>query len=632
MQNVGKLLARLREAAMFLALLMLAEEAIAQSGSLTSARVQESQNSDTLKYAVEMRVEGGEQALLSAIKQTSVLVRHESKGAPDPASLISRGRKDKKQLVAALYEEARYGGTVEVSIAGRPIERADIAGLMAATGETIPIVIAVSPGPAFRFGELRIRATKTYQGGPEITPQDLGLVHGAMARSSVITSAISRLTLHWHAAGFPLAGIHEKKIVADHDRARVDVEVVIAPGRPAVYGWINVTGAQKLSHQTIAAQSALRPGQRFDPKDLEKARARLRKLDSIESVRIVEGSQVDRQGTIPITIAITERKPRYVGVTASVTTFDGAEVKATWGHRNIFGKGEHLRLEGSVSQIGAGSLDDLQFDASATLNRPGILDIDTDLFAQFRVARESNDVFLSDIVLAKVGLTRRFNEELTGSIAVEGRYAREDNEFSETDQVVFSLPADFALDTRNNRLDPTRGVRARVDGTPVTDVYNGSAFFVSEADIAGYWTLGPEDRATLAARLSAGSIVGSTLQEVPASYRFLAGGGNSVRGYEFQSIGTTVEGVVVGGLSFASASAELRLRPTEQVGIVPFIDAAVVSSDRLPDFSESVFVGLGLGLRYYTALGPIRLDAAIPLTNRDNRSAFGIYVGLGQSF
>lgn len=629
---VGRRMARLRGAAMFLALFVLAQNTIVQADPLISFGGGQTRNSDALKYAVETRVNGADQALLSAIKQTSVLIQHETKGSPDLASLISRARQDKKQLVAALYEEARYGGTVEVSIGGRTIESVDTAGLVFATGETIPVVIAVNPGPVFRFGQITIRAIEVRKSGPNVSPQDLGLVEGERARSSIIASAISALTQRWHAAGFPLAGIEHKKIVADHARNRVDVEIVIAPGRPAVYGWINVTGAQKLTHQTIAAQSALRPGQRFDPKGLEKARKRLRKLDSIESVRIVEGKLVDHQGTIPITIAVTERKPRYVGVTASVTTFDGAEVRANWGHRNIFGRGEQLRLEGGVSRIGAGSLDDLQFDSSATLTRPGILDIDTDLFAQFRISRESNDVFRSNIVLAKAGVTRRFNEVLSGSVALEGRYAREDNEFSETDQVVLSLPADLALDTRNSRLDPTRGVRGRVDMTPVTDVYNGSAFFVSEADISGYWTLDAEERATLAARLSAGSIVGSALQDVPATYRFLAGGGNSVRGYEFQSIGPTIDGVVVGGLSFASASAELRLRPTEQVGIVPFIDAAVVSSARLPDFSDGVFVGAGLGLRYYTALGPIRVDVAVPLTNRDDRAAFGVYVGLGQSF
>lgn len=624
--------ASLRGAVMLAALLVLPQSVLAQAHSRDSSSAQSLTVGKPLNYSVETRVEGSDSALVAAIREASILIQHKAKGATDFPALVARGRADLKQLMAALYQQARYGASVQILIAGKPIDEASITTPKLSNDQPIPVSIAVQPGPVFRVGTVNIKATNAPETSPIIRPEDLGLISGEVAKSSVIATAINKVTQRWHSAGFPLADIDKKQVIADHARGRVDVSISVAPGPPAVYGWINVTGSQQLSNHTVAAQSALRPGRRYDPKDLEKARERLRKLDSIESVRIVEGKQVDQQGSIPITIAVTERKPRYVGVTASVTTFDGAEVKATWGHRNIFGRGEQLRLEGGVSQIGSGSLDDLQFDASATLTKPGIFDIDTDMFAQFRIARESNDVFLSDTVLGKIGFTRRFNETLSGSVALEGRYAREDNEFGETDQVLVSMPASLTRDTRNNRLDPTHGYRAQVELTPVTDVYNGTAFLVSDIDLAGYWTMGAAERATLATRLHAGSIVGSTLQDVPATHRFLAGGGSSVRGYEFQSIGTTVDGIVVGGLSYASASAELRLRLTETIGVVPFIDAAVVSANRLPNFSDSVFVGAGLGLRYNTALGPIRVDAAVPLTNRDDRSAFGVYVGLGQSF
>lgn len=105
-----------------------------------------------------------------------------------------------------------------------------------------------------------------------------------------------------------------------------------------------------------------------------------------------------------------------------------------------------------------------------------------------------------------------------------------------------------------------------------------------------------------------------------------------MRGYEYRSLGRTLSGEVVGGLSYASSSLEMRLRPTKQIGIVPFVDFATVSLDRVPKFSDSIYVGAGVGFRYYTALGPIRIDAAVPLTNRKNRPKFGVYVGLGQAF
>jgi translocation and assembly module TamA len=274
----------------------------------------------------------------------------------------------------------------------------------------------------------------------------------------------------------------------------------------------------------------------------------------------------------------------------------------------------------------------LEFDVSATVMKPVILDIDTNLFAQFRVTRESNDVFLSDTVFAKVGIKRRYNQHASDSIVMEGRVISEDSEFGKNDYALISLPGDVSYDTCNNRFDPSTGVHSKSRLAPVVDVRNAVSFFASEVDVAGYWALDEAARAIVAVRVRAGSILGGSIENIPATYRFLAGGGNSVRGYEYRSLGPTLSGEVVGGLSYASSSLEMRLRPTKQIGIVPFVDFATVSLDRVPKFSDSIYVGAGVGFRYYTALGPIRIDAAVPLTNRKNRPKFGVYVGLGQAF
>lgn len=71
---------------------------------------------------------------------------------------------------------------------------------------------------------------------------------------------------------------------------------------------------------------------------------------------------------------------------------------------------------------------------------------------------------------------------------------------------------------------------------------------------------------------------------------------------------------------------------TETIGIVPFIDAGAAYAETIPDFSEGIRVGAGLGLRYYTGLGPLRFDVTVPLTPRDEDPSVGFYVGLGQAF
>ncbi len=585
-----------------------------------------------LSYTTEVRVEAAGEIVASAIKSNSILIEQQQHGATDLASLVARALADQERLLAVLYDEARYGGSVRVSIAGKPLDTIDLAADIGQDGEALAVAIDVIPGDAFRFGDIAITSSTRVDGGPVITPGDYGLVTGAPARSSIIVSALDKIVARWRAAGYPFASIGEKEISADHASKRVNVRVAVNTGAPAVYGWISVVGPKRLSNRVVAEQSALRSGRRYQPDDLEKTRERLRKIEVIESVRIIEGKAVDESGGIPITLEVKERKPRYIGATAFVTTLDGAEIEAHWGHRNLFGDGESLRVEGSVSRLGTAPFEELAFDVSATLTKPGILDIDTNLFMRFEVQREVNDVYLSDAVLTQAGINRRFSPQLTGSVALESRFVRSEDELGSADYALFSIPGDVSYDTRDNRFNPASGVRSHVEVAPVTDVRTGSSFIVGDFDAASYWAVDEDARVIVAARVRGGSIVGGALEDTPASYRFLEGGGNSVRGYEHRSLGAIVGGRVVGGRSFAGASLELRLRPTEQIGIVPFIDVATVSVDSVPKFSDTVYVGAGIGVRYFTAIGPIRLDVAAPLTDRDGRSKFGVYVGLGQAF
>jgi translocation and assembly module TamA len=136
----------------------------------------------------------------------------------------------------------------------------------------------------------------------------------------------------------------------------------------------------------------------------------------------------------------------------------------------------------------------------------------------------------------------------------------------------------------------------------------------------------------IAARGAIGTIVGASLPDIPPDRRFYLGGGGSIRGYDYRSVGPKIDGNVVGGLSFWDSSLEFRYRVTNTIGIVPFVDAGAAYEDSLPDFSEGVQVGAGIGLRYYTPLGPIRLDVAVPINPRDDEPSVAFYVGLGQAF
>lgn len=588
---------------------------------------------DALAYQVTLTVDAADGgALDKLIGSVSRLMAERERGANDAYTLVARARGDIAIIQAALYSEGYYGGGIDIRIGGEALDGLDPAVLGTEPGAAIDVAVTVAAGSPFVFGRIDIVRSAGSHDGPEIDSLALGLESGAPAKSGKIVAAAEKLTELWRAAGYPLARVTTRNVEADHARKAVDIEIEVDPGLPAVYGWIGVSGARTLDNETVLAQSALRPGQSFRPADLKRARDRLVKIPSVQSVRIVEGATVDTEGGIPISLEVVERKPRYFGATASLSTTDGAEIEVYWGHRNVFGSGEHLRVEGGISRLGSEELGQLEFDAATIYTRPGILDIDTNLFSEFRLKREHPDAYESLDASFKVGLARVVSPVLSGTAALATKFSRVEDAFGDNDYLLLSIPVEVAYDTRDNPLEPTRGVSVTAALMPTLETLGGTAFHKTEIHAATYRALTEDGKTILAGRVGAGSIAGASLSSVPASTRFFAGSGGSVRGYEYRSLGPMVGSEVVGGLGYVSASLELRMRITETLGLVSFLDTASVTSNAWPSFSGDFFVGAGVGLRYYTALGPLRIDLAMPLTERDDRAPVAVYVGLGQAF
>jgi translocation and assembly module TamA len=89
---------------------------------------------------------------------------------------------------------------------------------------------------------------------------------------------------------------------------------------------------------------------------------------------------------------------------------------------------------------------------------------------------------------------------------------------------------------------------------------------------------------------------------------------------------------VIGGRSLFLVSAELRAKVTDTIGVVPFFDAGNAYATDFPNFSAPLYKAVGIGLRYYTAIGPIRADLAFPLDKRAGADRVAFYVSIGQAF
>jgi translocation and assembly module TamA len=219
-------------------------------------------------------------------------------------------------------------------------------------------------------------------------------------------------------------------------------------------------------------------------------------------------------------------------------------------------------------------------------------------------------------------------------LGIAGEYSRVRDARSERSFTLASLPAGLERDTTDDILNPTLGHRIELSLTPFVPVGSeGSPFVKGRVDASAYWDLTGDGGLVLAGRAGYGAIAGAELVEIPADKRFYAGGGGSVRGFAFRHAGELdAADDPVGGRSVAEAGLELRIRIGEDFGVVPFIEAGRAYNGTMPDFDEKVFVGAGLGVRYYTSIGPLRLDVGVPLNKRDSDAPFQIYVSLGQAF
>jgi translocation and assembly module TamA len=201
---------------------------------------------------------------------------------------------------------------------------------------------------------------------------------------------------------------------------------------------------------------------------------------------------------------------------------------------------------------------------------------------------------------------------------------------------LLTLPITATYDSTgisNALVDPTEGFRASFAVTPTQAFGARNLTFVTlQAAGSTYFDLFDDGRSILAVRALVGSVLGASNLDLPPDQRLYAGGADTVRGYRYQSIGPKFsDGDPMGGTAVDAAGVEFRQRVFGDFGAVAFIDAGQASGEGVP-FTGALRVGAGVGARYYTPIGAVRFDFAVPLKRLRNGDSFEIYIGLGQAF
>jgi translocation and assembly module TamA len=586
-------------------------------------------------YTVDFAVTGDERDLEKVLKGASGLWKDRERPASGAAGLLAKARSDYQRLLAALYGQGRYGGTISIVVDGR--EAADLPP-DASVAETASITITVNPGPVFLFDKASVinRAPPPQRRDDRVPlPENEGFAPGEVARSGVILQAEKLSVEAWREQGHAKANVASRRVTAAHANNTIDAIIEIDPGRKAYYGSVAVEGTERMDPAFVAWMTDLNPGQEYDPDDLDRANKRLSRLDVFRALRIQEADAIDENGRLPLTVVVQERKPRRFGIGGSYSTLDGLGLEAFWLHRNLFGRAERLRFDAKVAGIGETfEPDELTYRVGATFIKPGVYTPDTDFETSIFGDREVLDPYTRTAVTGQLGLNHMFSDVLSARIFLKGGYAQfEDDTFGTRDFADVGFLGGITFDSRDNKPDATEGYFIEAIAEPFYEFNYGHAVGKLTAEGRAYYGFGEDNPVVLAGRLKLGTLFGSPISETAPDKLFFAGGGGSVRGYAYRNIGVvTPAGEVIGGRSLIETSAEIRARVSQSIGLVAFVDAGYVGEESFPDFAEDLRIGVGGGLRYYTGLGPIRLDVAVPLDRQRDDPSVAFYVGIGQAF
>lgn len=573
---------------------------------------------------LEFRTPGASDDLAEALRAASLLEASELDGQTNAQDLFAAARAEYGALLGALYAKGHYSGVITIRIDGR--EAASIAPLDAP--ERIDVIeVTVQPGPAFRLSRAEIAPLA--QG----TALPSGFAVGQPAFSGVIREAAVAGVSGWRDQGHAKAAVAGQDVTANHRDATLSAQVALEPGPRLRFGAMTVAGAERMRERRVIKIAGLPEGEVFSPAELERAANRLRRTGVFKSVAMTEGDVLSPD-LLPITATVVEEKPRRYSFGAEIASQDGLALTGYWLHRNLLGGGERLRIDGEVTNIGAQN-SGIDYSLGFTIERPATLTPDTTVGFGAEIGHLDEEDYFADVATAGVKVTHYFTDALTGRLALDYEYANGRDEVSDFLFRNVSIPVGVNWDRRNDKANATSGFYLDAEVKPFFGFGTTGSGTRTKVDARGYLGLGAEDRFVLAGRFQLGAVIGSRLLQTPRDDLFYSGGGGTVRGQPYQSLGVNVaRGLLspkIGATHFIGTQLEARAMVTERIGVVGFFDAGRVDVGEFFSGPGDWHSGAGVGIRYETGFGPIRLDVAAPVGGTTG-DGVQIYVGLGQAF
>lgn len=573
---------------------------------------------DKLSTAYEVRFEGVEERdLLQSLESASDAVAYKDKPPATLDQLERRAQNDVPRLIEALKSQGFYDAEIEATVDGN--------------SDPATVVFRVHQGTIYRLKSISIHETGANAAPTAQLPtaDRLKIAPGDPARAQPILDARDTIISLMQDRGFPFVKVAEPQVEIDRTTHEALVFFSVDPGAAARFGETDIKGLTGVKEEVVRRKLPWRKGERFSAALIQKLRKRLVESRLFAIVNITHGKHLDGNGLLPMTVDLKERKHRTIAAGASYYTDEGPGAVFSWENRNLLHGGEKLGFQVKVSGIGT--------EGSGVFQKPAFLRDDQTFVMDVRAGRNDTPAYISDNTESWVRLEREPVKGLTFGGGPGYRFANivqaapgwGDQEFS-----LLSFPAYFKLDRSDDLLNPTRGGRLNIQFSPYYDAFgSGLSFLKGYGSYTHYLKISKRPNIVLAGRVGLGMMGGAGRNALPADLRFYGGGGGSIRGYPYQTVGPLQGDDPLGGRSLLELSAEFRVGITEKVGLVFFADGGNAFESVTPDFNESLKWGAGTGVRYLTPFGPLRLDIAFPVERRAGiDDPFQVYVSIGQAY
>ncbi|GBR13119.1 outer membrane protein [Asaia spathodeae NBRC 105894] len=628
------------------------------------------------------------------VQASSTLASLQKTKAVDPYALAGRIRGDYDRVQTALESRGFYAGKVIITVRlpdGRNIDGRDPAlpDRLAALGNTpagskkLRITIKTVTGPQFHIGKVTLVAgplsgqsteTAPDKSGTTSTPPNgktvaakatqpphpvelddaarkaFGLQAGQKAIAADVLAAQSGLLHALLEEGHAQANVSTPVAYLRPATQTLDLEFSVGVGPVVDIGPISFTGLERTREKFLRRRLLIHEGQLYQPSKIEDARQDLASVGIFSSVGVHDAPPLVAlargQATpgvtqaMPLRFALAEGKRHTVSGQIGYSTDLGGRVGASWTHRNLLGGAEQLKLTALVTGLGGSAQQGLGYDVYADFLKPDFLRRDQNLSLRVEGIRQLLYSYHQTAILVRGGLIRRLNKRwsINGSLLAEQENIKQFG--VSTDYLIVQAPLGAVYDSTelSNPIDPaTHGMRATVNITPSESLENGSAFFtIMSASASTYFDLhhiglSAPGRSVIAVRGLVGSVQGASTYQIPPDQRLYAGGPATVRGFRYQGVGPQNGKYGIGGTSLDAGSVEFRQRILKSFGAAAFVDAGQVGVGSRP-FQGKLRVGYGAGVRYYTPIGPVRLDVALPANRPPHGDKWELYIGLGETF